>query len=167
MDSLSSLPVQMAPCAVQSVVTGSSTVTSAFPEGCTVTSQRRFLPLTSLRAPVTSPPGHREGVVAHSGVAEARFGRLTKGDPDAERVAAVVGRRGALDAHSQGTRDDSRRRRGLRTGDGQVQRVGQFLVVIGADGSLRGAVRGDWEFHGNIGVPRGLHGYPPSGGSCL
>ena len=47
--------MQMAPASPQSVVAGSSTVTSASPAGSTVISQRRFLPDSSRPAPVTAP----------------------------------------------------------------------------------------------------------------
>ena len=56
LDSFLSTSAQMAPCAAQLVVAESTTVTSAFPDGCTVISHRRFSPLTNLRAPVTEPP---------------------------------------------------------------------------------------------------------------
>ena len=51
--------VQMAPCASQSVVTGSSTVTFALESGLTLISHRVLgvaLSLSSRRAPTTVPP---------------------------------------------------------------------------------------------------------------
>ena len=48
--------VQIAPSAVQSVVAGSTTVTSPLPEGSTEISYFRFLPASSRRTLVTSPP---------------------------------------------------------------------------------------------------------------
>ena len=49
------VPMQMAPASPQSVVAGSSTVTSASPAGSTVISQRWFLPDSSRRTSVTAP----------------------------------------------------------------------------------------------------------------
>ena len=48
--------VQMAPCALQSVVAGSDTVTSAFSDGCTVISQPALLGGFKRRALFTEPP---------------------------------------------------------------------------------------------------------------
>ena len=43
-DSILPSPVQTAPCASQSVVAGSTMVTSALPDACTVISHRMFFP---------------------------------------------------------------------------------------------------------------------------
>ena len=56
LDSFLSPSAQMAPCASQSVVAGRVIVTSPLESGLTTISHRRFLPLTSRRAPVTVPP---------------------------------------------------------------------------------------------------------------
>ena len=56
LDSILSTSAQMAPCASQSVVAGRVIVTSPLESGLTTISHRRFLPLTSRRAPVTEPP---------------------------------------------------------------------------------------------------------------
>ena len=55
-DSFLPSPVQTAPCASQSVVTGSTMVKSALPDGCTVTSHRTFFPCSRRLACTTSPP---------------------------------------------------------------------------------------------------------------
>ena len=49
-------PVQIAPCAAQSVVTGSTTVTSPLESGLTTTSQPTLLGGSRRRAPFTEPP---------------------------------------------------------------------------------------------------------------
>ena len=56
LDSFLSPSAQMAPCASQSSVAGRVIVTSPLESGLTTISHRRFLPLTSRRAPVTEPP---------------------------------------------------------------------------------------------------------------
>ena len=48
--------VQMAPCAVQSVVMGNTMVTSAFEDGWMVISHRTFLPGSCRRTLFTEPP---------------------------------------------------------------------------------------------------------------
>ena len=55
-DSILPSPVQMAPWAAQSMVGGSVTMTSSFPDGCTVISHLRFLPVSSWLTSVTVPP---------------------------------------------------------------------------------------------------------------
>ena len=58
LDSIVPSSVQMAPCASQSVVTGSSTVTPALESGLTLISHRMLgvsLSLSSCRAPATLP----------------------------------------------------------------------------------------------------------------
>ena len=49
-------PVQIAPCALQSVVAGSTMVTSPLESGSTTTSQPMLLSGSRRRAPVTEPP---------------------------------------------------------------------------------------------------------------
>ena len=61
LDSILSSSAQMAPCASQSVVAGRVIVTSPLESGLTTISHRRFLPLTSRRAPV---PGLLPAVAA-------------------------------------------------------------------------------------------------------
>ena len=92
LDNFRPSPVQMAPVAPQSVVAGSSMVTSPVPCGFTVMSQGMLLGLSVLCALSTDPPVSLKAWSRRVDVAQAEL--LAELDLEGELGRAVVSRRG-------------------------------------------------------------------------
>ena len=91
LESILPLPAQMAPSALQSVVTGRTMVTVSSPSGWTVISHPMLLGGASRRAFFTLPPVTVKAVVPEGPVAQTKF--LAEPQFEYERVLPIVGGR--------------------------------------------------------------------------